>query len=58
VEIKLPGGQVRHIYFRDGRATGHDAYKAVFSVHRQGDLSIVRAGGETYRIVDAFVVGG
>jgi hypothetical protein len=58
VEIKLPGGQMRHIYFRDGRATGHDAGNVAFSVRRQGDLNIVRVGGETYRIVDAFVVGG
>ena len=58
VEIRLPGGQMRHIYFKGGRATGHDAYKAAFSVRRQGDLNIIRVGAETYQIVDAFVVGG
>ncbi len=58
VEIRLPGGQIRHIYFRAGRPTGHDVYKAAFSARRQGDLNIIRVGAETYRIVDAFVVGG
>jgi hypothetical protein len=58
VEIRLPSGQLRHIYFRAGRPTGHDLFKAAFSARRQGDLNIIQVGSETYRIVDAFVVGG
>ncbi|OYX78347.1 MAG: hypothetical protein B7Y82_03740 [Sphingomonadales bacterium 32-65-25] len=58
VEIRLPSGQMRHIFFKAGRPTGHDVYKAAFSARRQGDLNIIRVGAETYRIVDAFVVGG
>jgi hypothetical protein len=58
VEIRLPGGKIRHIYFKAGRPTGHDVYKAAFSAQRQGDLNIIRVGAETYQIVDAFVVGG
>lgn len=58
VEIRLPGGKLRHIYFKNGRATGHDVYKAGFSALREGDLNIIKVGPETYRIVDAFVLGG
>jgi hypothetical protein len=58
VEIKLPGGKLRHIYFKNGRATGHDVYKAGFSARRVGDLNIIKVGPETYQIVDAFVLGG
>jgi hypothetical protein len=58
VEIRLPTGKVRHIYFKDGRAAGHDVYKAGFSVRREGDMNIVKVGPETYRIADALVVGG
>jgi hypothetical protein len=58
VEIRLPGGKLRHVYFKNGRATGHDVYKAGFSALREGDLNIIKVGPETYRIVDAFVLGG
>jgi hypothetical protein len=58
VEIRLPGGQIRRIHFKDGRATGHDGDKTAFAARRQSDLNIIQVGAETYQIVDAFISGG
>jgi len=58
VELATPDAGKRRIYFKNGRANSSDA-NAPMQVERQGDLSIVRIGEyETYRIPDAFVVGG
>lgn len=58
IELKMPDGGQRHIFFTAGRATGSDA-RARIAVSREGDLSVVRIGAiEVYRIPDAFVVGG
>lgn len=59
VELATPDGGMRHIYFKDGRAVSSDARTGNFRVERQGDTSVIRIGEyETYRIADAFVLGG
>lgn len=59
VEITLPNGGRRHIYFEQGRATGSDAISGAFSATKVGDLNRISIGGtERYEVPDAFVVGG
>ncbi len=60
VEITLPGGAMRHIYFKGSQATGSDHPKGGFSARKSGgDLNIISvAGTERYEFPDAFVVGG
>jgi hypothetical protein len=59
VEITLPNGSRRHIYFDKGRATSSDAMSGAFSATRSGDLNRIAIGkAERYEFPDAFVVGG
>lgn len=59
VEITLPNGSRRHIYFENGRATGSDAMSGAFSATKVGDLNRIGIGGaERYEFPDAFVLGG
>lgn len=59
VEITLPGGGQRHIYFEKGRATSSDARSGAFSATKSGDLNQIRIGNtERYEFPDALVLGG
>lgn len=59
VEITLPNGSRRHIYFEQGRATASDAMSGAFSATKAGDLNRITIGAtERYEFPDAFVVGG
>lgn len=57
VEITLPGGAVRSILFLDGVPVSANSTARV-TADRTGDTTLVRLGGEAYRIPDAFVFGG
>jgi hypothetical protein len=58
VEITLPRGGQRHIYFQGTRATSSDSPAGGFSVRKDGDLNVITMGKERYEFPDAFVVGG
>jgi hypothetical protein len=62
VVITRPDGSKRTIMFTGGRATGADISQAdggaVFSAQRDGDLNLIKVGGERYEIPDAAVSGG
>lgn len=62
VVVTRPDGHTRAIFFRMGIAIGADTSEAdnpgEFSASREGDLSLVRIGGERYEIPDAVVLGG
>jgi hypothetical protein len=61
VTITKPDGRTRAIFFENGKATGADVSEADpgdFKAEKQGDLSIVRIGGEQYEIPDAVIFGG
>ncbi|MBL8771179.1 MAG: hypothetical protein JNK30_07330 [Phenylobacterium sp.] len=59
VEITLPSGGKRHIYFAGGRATSSDAMSGAFEATKDGDLNRIAIGAtERYEFPDAFVVGG
>lgn len=58
VEIALPGGQQRHIYFQGRQATGSDSRVVGFVARKKDDLNIITvAGQERYEFPDAFVLG-
>ena len=61
VTVTKPDGRTRAIFFEKGKATGCDASQAdpgEFHASQQGDLHIVRIGGERYEIPDAVISGG
>ena len=62
VVVTRPDGWPRAIYFRMGVPIGADTSEAdnpgEFSVSREGDLNLIRIGGERYEIPDAVVLGG
>ncbi len=64
VEITMPDGRKRAIFFTDGNAIGADGSQAdgsagyQFETSRQGDEITIKFGPERYRFPDAFVVGG
>ena len=59
VEITLPGGGQRHIYFEGIRATSSDSPAGDFLARKDGDLNVITVSGkERYEFPDAFVVGG
>lgn len=59
VEITLPNGSRRHIYFEKGSATASDAISGAFSASKSGDLNRIAIGkAERYEFPDAFVLGG
>lgn len=59
VEITLPRGVMRRIYFDGNRATGSDSRNGAFAVRKNGDFNIITVGGsERYEFPDSFVVGG
>lgn len=59
VEVTLPGGGKRHIYFQGARATGSDSPRGAFSAAKSGDLNRIAVGdAERYEFPDAFVLGG
>ena len=60
VVIDRPDGRTRAIYFRMGIPIGADTSEADwgdFSATREGDLNLVRVGGERYEIPDVVVLG-
>lgn len=62
VVVTRPDGWPRAIYFRMGIPIGADTSEAdnpgEFSASREGDLNLIRIGGERYEIPDAVVLGG
>lgn len=61
VTVTKPDGRTRAIFFENGEATGYDMSEAdysEFSVEKQGDLTLIRIGGERYEISDAVIYGG
>lgn len=59
VEITLPDGSRRHIYFKGTEATSSDSRNGGFSVQKDSDRNIITVGGkERYEFPDAFVSGG
>jgi hypothetical protein len=58
VQITMPTGGDRHIYFKSGRADSSDAGATPMQVIRDGDTNVIRIGKEYYEIPDALVVGG
>ena len=58
VQVKLPGGGMRSIYFKNGKPDSTDAGPVAMSSTRSGDLMTIRIGSERYEIPDAFVNGG
>ncbi|QNM84095.1 hypothetical protein H8M03_10730 [Sphingomonas sabuli] len=64
VEVTSPSGSKRAIFFKGTTATGADSAQADgsagwdFKATRDGDVTTVRFGPETYKIVDALVEGG
>lgn len=58
VQVKLPGGGMRSIYFRNGKPDSSDAGAAKLSSTRAGDVTTIKIGSERYAIPDAFVNGG
>lgn len=61
VTVTKSDGRTRAVFFEKGMATGCDASQAdpgEFSASRQGDINIIRIGGERYEIPDAVVSGG
>jgi hypothetical protein len=61
VVVTKPDGRTRAIFSRMGRPIGADTSQAdpgKFSAAREGDLHLIRIGGERYEIPDAAVLGG
>ena len=61
VTVTKLDGRTRTIFFENGQATGYDMSQAdsgEFSSQKQGDLNIIRIGGERYEIPDAVIFGG
>jgi len=62
VVITRPDGRTRVLFFRMNRAIGADTSQAdtypEFSATREGDLHLIRVGGERYEVPDAVVLGG
>lgn len=58
VQVKLPGGGMRSIYFKNGKPDSTDAGPVAMSSTRSGDLMTIKIGTERYEIPDAFVNGG
>lgn len=58
VEIRVPDGTMRQIFFKAGKAESSDAATPI-RVERRADVQLIRIGQqEWYEIPDAFVVGG
>jgi hypothetical protein len=62
VLVTRPDGTKRALFFRMNRAIGADTSQAdgypEFSAAREGDLHLVRVGGERYEIPDMVTLGG
>lgn len=62
VVVKKPDGRTRAIFFRMGRALGADLVQADgslrFSVRKEADLFLIRAGTERYEVPAAVIFGG
>lgn len=61
VRVTKPGGGVRAIFFKNGKASAYDQSQAdtgKFSVQKQNDLNIIYIGQERYEIPDAVIFGG
>jgi hypothetical protein len=62
VNVTLPDGRKRMIFFEDGRAVGTDASQAdgntKLQSSKEADLFILRSGNERFEVVEAVVFGG
>ncbi len=61
VTITKPDGRTRGIFFENGKAIGYDesqADRGEFRASKQGDMTTVHIGAETYSIPDAVIYGG
>lgn len=60
--VTFADGLVRHIFFKNGEATGTDMIEAEgsadFSASKEADLFSIRVGEERYEIPEAVVFGG
>ncbi len=60
VQIRMPNGKIRFIYFQNGRAVGYDRSQGggAFRASKESDLYIIQIGEERYEIPEAVIYGG
>ncbi|MDX1333853.1 MAG: hypothetical protein R3252_12555, partial [Robiginitalea sp.] len=60
VQIRMPNGKLRFIYFQNGRAVGYDRSQGggTFRASKEVDLYIINIGDERYEIPEAVIYGG